>query len=172
MCAGFAMAGVTAVVTSSPVLGLPGDLAVIIKASRLDKDPQDSQAIAAVCTVCHAASQFLATPRSSVRWQQVYDEMSGYGAIGTDDQLDRLVAAITPELRAEWAKGDAAAWAMETWAVGKASAYTFGTASGCDPAKPRAYVPYGYEQAARPVIELQLERAGVRLATVLNRALG
>ena len=98
MCAGFAMAGVTAVVTSSPVLGLPGDLAVILKASSLDKDPQDSQAIAAVCTVCHAASQFLATPRSSVRWQQVYDEMSGYGAIGTDDQLDRLVAYIQKNL--------------------------------------------------------------------------
>ena len=63
----------------------------ITKASNLDSDPQDFQAVTAVCTVCHAASQFLSTPRSSSRWEQVFEEMSGYGATGTDDQLDRVV---------------------------------------------------------------------------------
>jgi DNA uptake protein ComE-like DNA-binding protein len=74
-----------------PVQALVGDLAAIRAASNLDSDPQDNQAVAAVCTVCHAASQFLSTPRSSSRWEQVFAEMSGYGADGTDDQLDRLV---------------------------------------------------------------------------------
>ncbi len=77
--------------TSSPVQALAGDLAAIRTASNLDSDPQDAQAVAAVCTVCHAASQFLSTPRASSRWEQVFEEMSGYGATGTDDQLDRVV---------------------------------------------------------------------------------
>ena len=91
VCATFVMVSASAVLTSSPVQALVGDLAAITKAASLDNDPQDFQAVAAVCTVCHAASQFLTTPRSSSRWQQVYDEMSGFGAIGTDDQLDRAV---------------------------------------------------------------------------------
>jgi len=73
------------------VQALAGDLEAISKASSLDNDPEDSQAVAAVCTVCHAGSQFLTTPRSSGRWHQVFDEMAGYGATGTDDQLNRVV---------------------------------------------------------------------------------
>src|SRR5215469_11462761 len=74
-----------------PAKALAGDLAAITKASDLDNDPRDFQAVTAVCTACHASSQFLSTPRSSSRWEQVYEEMSGYGANGTDDQLDRVV---------------------------------------------------------------------------------
>jgi hypothetical protein len=74
-----------------PARALAGDLAAITKASDLDSDPQDFQAVTAVCTACHASSQFLSTPRSSIRWEQVFQEMSGYGANGTDDQLDRVV---------------------------------------------------------------------------------
>jgi DNA uptake protein ComE-like DNA-binding protein len=80
-----------AVLASSPVRALVGDLAAIKAASNLDQDPQDAQAVTAVCTVCHSASQFLSTPRASSRWEQVFAEMSGYGADGTDDQLDRVV---------------------------------------------------------------------------------
>jgi hypothetical protein len=80
------------VLGSSPVRALVGDLAAIKAASNLDQDPQDAQAVAAVCTVCHSASQFLFAPRASSRWEQVFAEMSGYGADGTDDQLDRVVS--------------------------------------------------------------------------------
>jgi DNA uptake protein ComE-like DNA-binding protein len=90
-CVALAVVITSAVLTSSPVRAAPGDLAAISAASNLDSDPQDARAVAAVCTVCHAASQFLTTPRSSSRWEQVYHEMSGYGADGTDDQLDRVV---------------------------------------------------------------------------------
>ena len=89
--AALVMASALAVITSSPVRALAGDLAAIKAASDLDPDPKDAQAVAAVCTVCHAASQFLSTPRGSDRWEQVFAEMSGYGADGTDEQLDRVV---------------------------------------------------------------------------------
>jgi mono/diheme cytochrome c family protein len=85
------LAGAVILMTSSPVRALAGDLAAIKAASDLDQDPRDAQAVAAVCTVCHAASQFLSTQRGSDRWEQVFAEMSGYGADGTDDQLDRVV---------------------------------------------------------------------------------
>ena len=88
---GLAVAGALAVTTSSPVRALAGDLSAIKAASDLDSDPRDAAAVAAVCTVCHAASQFLSTPRGSDRWEQVFAEMSGYGADGSDDQLDRVV---------------------------------------------------------------------------------
>ena len=84
-------AGALSVIGSSPVRALAGDLAAIKAASDLDPDPRDAAAVAAVCTVCHAASQFLSTPRGSDRWEQVFAEMSGYGADGTDEQLDRVV---------------------------------------------------------------------------------
>jgi DNA uptake protein ComE-like DNA-binding protein len=89
--AALACAAIFAPLMNSPVQALAGDLAAITKASNLDSDPQDFQAVTAVCTTCHAASQFLSTPRSSSRWEQVFAEMSGYGADGTDDQLDRVV---------------------------------------------------------------------------------
>jgi len=85
------IAGALAITASSPVRALAGDLAAIKAASDLDQDPRDAQAVAAVCTVCHSSPQFLSTPRGSSRWEQVFAEMSGYGADGTDDQLDRVV---------------------------------------------------------------------------------
>jgi DNA uptake protein ComE-like DNA-binding protein len=91
-------AGTLAIVTSSPVRALAGDLAAIKAASDLDQDPRDAQAVAQVCTVCHSSSQFLSTPRGSSRWEQVFAEMSGYGADGTDDQLDRVVSYFQKNL--------------------------------------------------------------------------
>jgi DNA uptake protein ComE-like DNA-binding protein len=91
LCGAFSVVITSAILTRSPAWAAPGNLAAISAASNLDSDPQDARAVAAVCTVCHAASQFLTTPRSSSRWEQVYHEMSGYGADGTDDQLDRVV---------------------------------------------------------------------------------
>src|SRR6185312_12928666 len=90
-CAASICVAILVPLMNSPVQALAGDLAAITKASDLDSDPKDFQAVTAVCTTCHAASQFLSTPRSSGRWEQVFAEMTGYGANGTDEQLDRVV---------------------------------------------------------------------------------
>lgn len=91
-----AAGGILAV--STIATALPGDLEAIAKASDLDRDPQDFQAVADVCTRCHAASQFLTTPRSDSRWEQVFAEMSENGATGTDDQLNRVVSYFQKNL--------------------------------------------------------------------------
>jgi hypothetical protein len=78
--------------------------------------------------------------------------------------IDRIGAA---DVR-DWNKGTTSDWALESYAVAKAVAY------GRLPApitKHHYALPPDYVQSARGAVDLQLRRAGVRLAWVLNRSL-
>lgn len=77
--------------TAGGVWAAPGDLAELTKASDLDPDPADAQAVLAVCTACHSASQFLTAPRPYLRWQQTMQDMLDRGAVASDEQLDRVL---------------------------------------------------------------------------------
>jgi hypothetical protein len=94
-------------------------------------------------------------------------------AMGADPEAiaNDLRARITPAQKTAWEAGDPKAWALESFGVAKADVYRLGSKPGCDDKSPVA-VPPGYEAAARQVAAVQLERAGVRLAWVLNRTLG
>ncbi len=81
-----------------------------------------------------------------------------------------LRAKITPTHKIAWEGGDPKSWAPESFAVAKQSVYTIASKPGCDDKAP-VNLPAGYEAAAKNVAALQLERAGVRLAWVLNHAL-
>ena len=61
---------------------------------------------------------------------------------------------------------------MESYGVAKASVYTIGSKPGCDGNQGPISLPPGYEDAAKAAAAIQLEKAGVRLGLVLNRALG
>jgi hypothetical protein len=76
---------------AAPTSALPGDADAIAKASVLDKDPEDFIAVTAVCTRCHNSQQFLSTPRSASRWEELYGEMAKFGATGSIAQLNRVV---------------------------------------------------------------------------------
>jgi hypothetical protein len=81
-----------------------------------------------------------------------------------------LERQITPaEIRA-WQAGDARSWAMETYRVAKAKVYVIGSKPGCDRDTALIPLPAGYDAQARQVAAKQMEKAGVRLANVLNRA--
>jgi hypothetical protein len=75
----------------APSLDPAKELALIKQGSNMDTDPADAQAVWAVCTGCHTSAQFLGTPRSSGRWEQVFEIMSGFGAYPTDEQIDQIV---------------------------------------------------------------------------------
>jgi hypothetical protein len=75
-----------------------------------------------------------------------------------------LDAKITEKDAQAWAAGSPVDWANESMRVAATKVYP-GVEAGTCPTLPRTYV-----DAAKPVIEQQLERGGVRLATVLNRA--
>jgi hypothetical protein len=83
----------------------------------------------------------------------------------------KLRASITADEKRRWERGDPDTWAQEGFLVAKSSVYTFASHASCDQAPP-APLPAGYAERAAPVAGLQLQRAGVRLAYLLNWALG
>lgn len=83
-----------------------------------------------------------------------------------------LEAEITPALAASWTQGDVSHWAEQTHALAVSTAYSFHTSPRCERDDPPVELPKGYDAAARPVARLQLERAGVRLAAMLEKDLG
>lgn len=93
-------------------------------------------------------------------------------ALGDDPQqiADSLRATITPAEKASWEQGDAKSWALETFQAAR-TAYSLHSPPGCNPNAAPVDLPPGYEKVARDAASIQLERAGVRLALLLNRAL-
>ena len=82
-----------------------------------------------------------------------------------------LTAQITPTEETTWRKGDASAWALESYSVSKGHVYTLGSKPRCDANQSPITLPDGYAGQAKAVAGDQMKKAGVRLARVLNRAL-
>jgi hypothetical protein len=74
----------------------------------------------------------------------------------------KLAKAIPPARLAQWQSGDAAQWATESYGIAR---LIYGGSH-----EPRALQIF-YETDFVPTIDVQLEKAGLRLAMVLNRAL-
>jgi DNA uptake protein ComE-like DNA-binding protein len=92
--AGLMLLGViagSAQVPSRPFIDPVRELAAIKAASNLDDNPADSEAVQQVCTPCHSSSQFLGSPRSSSRWEQLFGEMARLGARPSDAQVNQIV---------------------------------------------------------------------------------
>lgn len=86
------------------------------------------------------------------------------------DQLaSKLEAQITPEEEQSWSAGTPVDWANESFRVAKDVIYSslHGEGGTTEP----ILLPIDYAARERPVTAKQLERAGIRLATVLNAAL-
>jgi hypothetical protein len=94
-------------------------------------------------------------------------------ALGTDPNAvaAKLRTEITPAQIAAWRNGTPRAWAIETHQLAVSAAYWPGAPAGCDRDAVPVSLPTGYDARAREAASLQLKRAGVRLAVVLNRAL-
>ena len=91
-------------------------------------------------------------------------------ALGSDPQTvaDQLRAEITAAERVEWEKGDPRSWAQEAYSVARSVAFTVGSQPGCSGDAGPLPLPAGYAERAEEAAKVQLERAGVRLATELN----
>lgn len=83
-------------------------------------------------------------------------------AFGADSLIELLSA---PRDKAEWQKGSIEDWVMEGHRLAQTVAY--GSLSNENPAP----ITPAFERQADAVIEVQLEKAGVRLAHLLNYAL-
>ena len=93
--------------------------------------------------------------------------------MGADPQtiVRRLEAQITPAQREAWDSGDSKAWALDSYQIAVAVAYTLNTPPGCALDAAPLDLPADYQAKAQLAAERQMEKAGVRLAWVLNRAL-
>lgn len=93
--------------------------------------------------------------------------------LGEDSQLvaDTLTGRITPANKTAWEKGDPQSWALEGFELAKNVVYTLGSKPGCASDQSALSLPPGYGDAARDVAATQLQKAGVRLAAMLNHAL-
>lgn len=96
------------------------------------------------------------------------------GELGEDPQAlaTALASRITPADKAAWEKGDSKSWAQEGFDIARTKVYTIGSRPGCALDPTPVGLPDGYDKTARDVVTVQLQKAGVRLAAVLNQALG
>jgi hypothetical protein len=82
---------------------------------------------------------------------------------------DNLVARITPDDRRKWQAGNAVDWANDTFRVANAETYAKLPGSGGTDAP--VILPPNYAASERATVSAQLEKASVRLASVLNETL-
>ncbi len=102
------------------------------------------------------------------------DDLHGYWDTQFVEALGRppaalakqLLAQITPEQEAEWTQGTPDDWAMDAFNI------AFDHAYGDPPLPKDAHLDAAYVARAEKDVALQLSRAGVRLAAVLNKTLG
>ena len=92
-------------------------------------------------------------------------------ALGNSEEMiaTTLASQILPSGRAMWSQGTEISWANETWMV--ASRIVYRSFPGSAATDAPIVLPSTYATTQRAVVEMQLERAGVRLAAVLNRRL-
>jgi hypothetical protein len=91
------------------------------------------------------------------------------GRLGTEDEMfAKLDADLTPGRFRKWSKGTLEDWADQIHRIGQKT--TYGKLPKGYAAEKTAIGPR-YEQSASPMIRLELERAGARLAAVLNQTL-
>jgi nuclease S1 len=104
------------------------------------------------------------------------DELHGFWdtqfvhAIGSSPSViaKKLLAQITPDQAREWSAGSPEDWQLEAFNIANADAYGDPPLSKDQP----QHLDADYAVRAEKDVVLQLSRAGVRLATVLNRSLG
>lgn len=84
-----------------------------------------------------------------------------------DALFAQLVRAMTAKHVAEWSHGTVEQWAGESFHVAQKAVYGLLPPPAAD-----GIIELGesYLRAAEPVVELQLEKAGARLATILNQS--
>lgn len=82
----------------------------------------------------------------------------------------RLGAEITPAKAAAWLRGDPRSWAMESFEIARRDAYALPIRPTCAD-HGSVSLSASYQATARADAAAQLEKAGVRMAALLERAL-
>ena len=96
--------------------------------------------------------------------------------VGPDasDAATDLLSAISPEARTRWAASEPRDWADKSFAVSEAvkTGYCVMHGPSCDAGVGIVSIGADYLNANEPVLKEQLQKAGVRLAGILDTAFG
>jgi hypothetical protein len=99
-------------------------------------------------------------------WDTVFVERLGTDAA---EVADKLIHEISPEDRHRWSSGTAADWARQSFALARIHAYGKLPRISADPVTGGAReLGASYEADAEKTAAMQLQRAGLRLARLLN----
>jgi hypothetical protein len=82
-----------------------------------------------------------------------------------------LDAEITQQDMQAWTSGNSTTWTMESFALGQRDAYALAIRPTCQLPGSIALSPE-YQSRARQDAAMQLKKAGIRMAGLLNNALG
>ncbi|MGB8604770.1 S1/P1 nuclease [Bradyrhizobium sp.] len=97
-------------------------------------------------------------------------------AVGPDisDAVTELLGSITPEQKTRWMASEPRDWANESFAIAEAvkTGYCGMHGDSCDMSAGSVTISAEYLDANEPVVKEQLQKAGVRLARVLDAAFG
>ncbi|HEY2465465.1 MAG TPA: S1/P1 nuclease [Steroidobacteraceae bacterium] len=115
----------------------------------------------------------LSPPQGTQTNLHAYWDVSVVNALGRSaaqiaDQLDARLSA--GDLK-RWTQGSARSWAMDTFAIGRRDAYALPSKPTCQSGGSVALSP-AYQRQAQKDAAMQLAKAAVRLAAVLNKTLG
>jgi hypothetical protein len=113
----------------------------------------------------------------SGKLHSIWDTCLVEKAVGTDvaDAVDELTDAITPEMVTRWTASDPREWANESFAIAEAvsTGYCVIHGASCDlPSGAHVTVDATYLDSNKPTVTEQLQKAGVRLARILDAAFG
>jgi hypothetical protein len=97
-------------------------------------------------------------------------------AVGEDvnEAAAELVKTITPARIESWNQTNPMDWSNESFAIAEGARTEYCTRNGasCDHPLGKVTIDAAYVVANTPIIREQLQKAGVRLAHLLNAALG
>jgi hypothetical protein len=102
-----------------------------------------------------------------------YWDVGTVNVLGTDaaSVAKKLDADISEAQVAEWSKGSTRSWALEAFELAKRDVYQLNKLPTCA-APGSVALSDAYVKAAQADANLQLRRAGIRMALLLNQALG
>ena len=106
----------------------------------------------------------------------VYDSCLVDYAVGRDvvKAASSMMTTITPDMQIQWTNSTPRDWANETFAIAEAVTTQYCVMHGpsCDPTGEGFVITTEYLETNKPVVREQLLKAGVRLARLLDTALG
>lgn len=100
-------------------------------------------------------------------WDTVFVRRLG---ASSDAVARRLIAGISPRQRRDWSSGSTRAWTKQSFEIGRSHVYG-GLPAAAAPAGSDLALDDAYVSDAQRIVARQLQRAGLRLARLLNRAL-